>query len=153
MIFPYIKIHFPLFLSIILFTSCDILTAIQFDNRTGKNVSIRYFMIENPDNIFLSEIYLPKSSEIPLALRRILTEKERNEYIKITQKNQNIHSIPTGLNELWTEKKIRKYINNIQKIEIITSSEVIILEKDELFQYLKKHRNFWRNKIIIKIKE
>jgi hypothetical protein len=153
MIFPYIKIHFPLFLSIILFTSCDIFTAIEFDNRTGKNVSIRYFMIENPDSIFLHEIYLPKSSEIPLAFRRILTEKEQNEYIKMTQKYQNIHSIPTGLNELWTEEKIRKYINNIQKIEIITSSKVVILEKEELFQYLKKHRNFRRNEIVIKIKE
>jgi hypothetical protein len=110
-------------------------------------------MIENQDSIFLNEIQLPKSNEISLWLRRSLTEEEIKEYIKMKQKFQNSHSIPCGINLHWTEKEIRKYIKNIKKIEITTPKETIILEGEKLFQYLKKHRNFCQNKIVIKIKE
>jgi hypothetical protein len=151
--FPHTKFHFFLLLFIILFTSCDVLRTIQFDNRSGKNVSIRYFIIENPDSISISEIQLPKSNEIPLKLRLSLTKREIEEYTKIKQMSQNIHILPCGINVFWTEKEIKKYITNIQKIEIITPKKVTILEREELFQYLKKNRNFYWNKIVIKIKE
>jgi hypothetical protein len=143
--------HFSLLLSIISFYSCDILRTIQFENKSGEDVSIHYFIIENPDSIFLCDIQLPKSNENPSGIRQFLTEEEIQEYINIKQMHQNIYSINCGMNKFWTDEEIRKYIRNIQKIEIITPKETIILEREKLFQYLKKHRNFCKNKILINI--
>jgi hypothetical protein len=151
------KIPYCFLFFIVIFSSCDTFQAITFDNRTKGNVAIRYFKFENQDSVSIVEIRLPKQNDlsIPSGFRQYGTDEEIKEYLKLKNDplKQNVHTIPLGINQYWTDEKIRAYIKNIQRIEIATSQKTIILEEEELFKYLKKRRNFFKNRIIIKIEK
>lgn len=111
-------------------TSCDVPGSLSIRNKTSGEIAFKYYL-NKQDSIIVNKIMLPNKS------------------------GENEYHILFGLGQFWTDERIKEYISDIQKVEIITPKDTtIIVNKSELYEYLKKHRKgFFKDKMIIDIKQ
>lgn len=110
----------------ILFVSCDIPGRITIKNKSNGKAVYRYEIIQEPDSLKIQTFELKSNSET---------------------------NIMFGFGHFWTNERITQYLLPINEIEIISSSDTIVLtDKNEMFDFFKKRRRgLFKSTIKIKI--